>query len=54
MDKFFFRRQESGAQQPLRIFAFLHGALHWLAALIRFTEEELQDAGVCIGDKRYR
>lgn len=53
MDKFFFRRQETGAHQLLRMFAFLHGALQWLAALVQFTEEELKDAGVCVGDQRY-
>ena len=53
MDKYFFRRQGSGTQQPLHMFAFLHGALGWLAALVQFTEEELKDAGVCIGDQRY-
>lgn len=53
MDKLIFRRQESGKQKPLRMFAFFHGAFQWLATLIQFTEEEIQDAGVCIGDRRY-
>ena len=56
MDRFFFRRQESDTQQPPRVFAIMqifHGILNWLPALVRFTEEELKDAGICIGDQRY-
>ena len=53
MNKFFFRRPESGRQQSLRAVAFFHDALHWLAAIVQFTEEGLKDAGVCVGDQRY-
>ena len=56
MDRFFFRRQESDTQQPPRVFAILqifHSLLNRLAALVRFTEEEQQEAGICIGDQRY-
>ncbi len=57
MDKFFFRRhgtatRSRGVSSGLPIF---QGILKWLAALLRFTDEEQQEAGIVLGkNQRYR
>lgn len=56
MDKFFFRGKETNAHVS-GIFSGLHifqGILIWLADLIRLTEKEQQEAGIILGDQRYR
>ena len=53
----FFRRQGSNTQQPSSFFAGLQifdGILNWLAGFIKLTEEEQKDAGIYIGDQRYK
>ena len=58
MDMFFFRKQGSDEPpQAPRVFAVMHifqGILGWLAALVRFTEEEQREAGIVLGDQRYQ
>jgi hypothetical protein len=58
MDSSFRRQGSDDTQQPggflagsLQIFGSI---LNWLAGLISLTEEELRDAGVYLGDQRYR
>jgi hypothetical protein len=49
-----FRRQGSDTQPPGGLLAGLqifNSILHWLAGLIRLTEEEQKDAGVYLGDQ---
>lgn len=44
-----FRQQESETRQSNGFFVnlqILSGLLHWLAGLIRLTEEEQEDAGI--------
>jgi hypothetical protein len=53
----YFRRHGSDTQQASGLLASLQifdGILNWLAGLIRLTEEEQEDAGVYIGDQRYK
>ena len=52
-----FRRQGSDTQQSSGFLASLQifdGILNWLAGLIQLTEEEQKDAGICLGDQRYK
>ena len=53
----FFRRQEPGARQASGFLArlqILDAILKWLAGLIQLTEEERKDAGIYLGDQRYK
>ncbi|MDD5760399.1 MAG: hypothetical protein PHI06_15135 [Desulfobulbaceae bacterium] len=51
------RQQGSDTQQPksslvsLQVF---NNILNWLAGFIRLTEEEQKDAGIWLGDQRYK
>jgi hypothetical protein len=52
-----FRQQGSDTQQPGGLLASLQvfqNILNWLVGLIQFTEEEQEDAGIQLGDSRYR
>lgn len=52
-----FRRQEPGARQASGFLASLQifdAILKWLAGLIQLTEEERKDAGIYLGDQRYK
>jgi len=59
-----FRSQRSNTHRPigfLATFQFFDGILplmrhfvNWLAGLIQLTEEEQEDAGIYIGDQRYK
>ena len=44
-------QQASGLLASLQIFDSI---LNWLAGLIQLTEEEQEDAGIYIGDQRYK
>ena len=45
------RRQPRGLLARLRI---LDSLLVWLAEILRLTEEEQNEAGIYLGDRRYR
>ena len=56
MDKSF-RQQGSDSPLPSGLLVslqFLNGILIWLAGLFRLTEEEKNEAGVRLGDQRYK
>ena len=53
----FFRRQGSDTQQPSGFLAGLQifdSILNWLTGLMRLTEEEQKNAGIYLGDQRYK
>lgn len=52
-----FHRQGPDTQQPSGFLAGLQifdSLLNWLAGLIKLTEEEQEDAGIYLGDQRYK
>jgi hypothetical protein len=53
MDRSFRGRQTSGTQETSKSFLaslrFLASLITWLAGLIELTEEEQEEAGICLG-----
>jgi hypothetical protein len=57
MDNSFRQHGSDTQQQPGGLLASLqvfHNILNWLAGLIQLTEEEQKDAGIQLGDPRYK
>ena len=55
MDGCSIQDQESGAQQGPRSLRlgpqFFEGILNWLTGFVKLTEEEQEQAGICLGDQ---
>jgi hypothetical protein len=57
MDNSFRQQGSDTQQQPGGLLASLkifNGILNWLAGLIQLTEEEQKEAGIQLGDPRYK